>query len=259
MADSLLPETPENGGGHKASEDTPSDKHRRQPEKKLGLPDSQKGPKSGLTPLQWSTFATILGGNVLWAWPDLIHSHDISDLIFYSSTLLIGHSACCYFLTKLLKSRRWSIFIWFASTIAVSCVAYRNSRPVVDPKAYRPLPTNVAWQVVRKLRESHNQNEAVMIHAFDPDEAEFGFAMQLQEIFRAAGYAVVTGRLPSSAPEAPGITWCLYGMALVDSGGLREAMDIIRTNEGQSMVTFGLHDEDPWLTNSVVVILIRKK
>ncbi|GEM_PF-6332146 len=124
MPDSLP--TPEESGGDGTPEEAPRKKKQSKPKKKFDPSNPKPGIARRLTPLQWSGFTGLLSGNVLWAWPDLIHAHDVADILLYSATILIAHSACCYFLTKLLN-RRWSISLWVLSTIAVGWVVYRNA------------------------------------------------------------------------------------------------------------------------------------
>jgi hypothetical protein len=131
---------------------------------------------------------------------------------------------------------------------------------VTDPSKYSLLSPEVEKDVVKFLRNSNNHKVAIGIHAVNPDESAYEFSKQLERIFREGGYFRVFGPPPTSIPEIPGLSCFLYGGAAADNAGLLEAINIIvgqsATHQQFSLVP---GDADPFYTNSVVVIMLRKK
>jgi hypothetical protein len=129
-----------------------------------------------------------------------------------------------------------------------------------SPKTYQLLPPETVALVTKKLQESHNHKVALLIHAFDPDESAYEFSQQLDQIFMAGGYLKFLGRPPASAPEVPGVSCLLYGGASADNAGLLEALSIILNETGsRPQISLMPGDDNPWFTNPVVVVLIRRK
>jgi len=161
------------------------------------------------------------------------------------------------------------IFTWtyVCACVTLPIILFALSRPVksgesnalVKAAGYSPISSNDVALIIQKLRQPHPP-VGVLVHAFNPDESEYELSEQLKKIFIAGGYAIFDAPPPSGAEEIPGVGCFLYGCSTCGNEGILEALQIIldRTGSHQTL-SFPVSDVDPWFTNSVVVITIRKK
>jgi hypothetical protein len=210
----------------------------------------------GLSKMERRELAGILV-LIPWVWVDFIDCHNLKKLCLLAFSLAIAQ----LFFFSFWKPRWLAIALGLLSLIPVTGVVYKNSKP--EMRLYELLPPDVVTNLIQKLKDSHNHNVAIVIHAFEPDESAFSFSEQLERIFIDGGYPIFSSQPPVSIAEIPGVSCFLYSGANADNAGLLEALGIIIDKSHSPLFRIKIMspsaEADPWFTNSIVFISIRKK
>ena len=153
---------------------------------------------------------------------------------------------------------------------------------------YELLSPDVVSNIEETLKapDSHLKAAAVLVYAVDPDESAFAFSEQLNQIFRDAECIVVEGSPPQNIRQIPGVSCFLCGNAAANAGLWRAAVMILGATKSHPQIEMiprysesfkpimGAQklpsemkavrnlfqaQQDPEFTNSVFLIMIRKK
>lgn len=126
---------------------------------------------------------------------------------------------------------------------------------------YELFAPDVVSNIIKTLNDPAGRAgpAVTLVYPVNPDESAYALSEQIKSIFRSGGYFDFSGPPPRSIPEVPGVSCFLYRNAAFNTG-IWEACRIILMKTGShGVITIMPGDADPWFTNPVVVVMIRKK
>jgi hypothetical protein len=239
MAENPSSPTPNPSGDNKPAANKPADKRKRQPQKKLKPAQPENGKETPLW-LRVLEGGGLIGSLVIWA--EMISSHAIPQLLFYSIALLGCYVGICHLVYQFFKKNNWaaklSVVFWIVLFAITAVFVWENSRPIqiVDPKEYELLPPDVVSNIVQMLKDpsGHVHPAAILICLANPDDSAVAFSEQLKKIFWDGGYLLVNGAPPSEIPEKPRVSCFVYGNAMSNMGIWRALTAILDATKSNS-------------------------
>lgn len=295
MDDNLISEPESNKGGNEACSDKKSSDKRTQNSKKNLGSEHRNGfsePKSSLA------FSAILflvieaAAFILWQIADSLTGY-VGVFFHWLSLVCISIGPLPAIREAVKREKRW--WLWFAFVIVwllLAIVAFIIWRPHMDSKSYESLAPDVTSNIVKALNEPDSRiyPAVVLVYPVNPDESAYALAEQLKKIFWDGGFVIVSGLPPPDIPEIPGVSCFLYGYAAGNAGMWRALSMIINTTKSHTQIAMEpggypgtwrpiilnpidhpqsavetmrdfrkIFDAEHNATNSVVVIMIRKK